>query len=223
MGATPAPKDTSVQQPPSPTSSTGALSAADPGREPVDPSRFGPHPAPGTPYRTAGDLAALGLAADASTPLARSVEHSLLVREGRRLGTPLPRPPRTRVMVVANQKGGVGKTTTTVNMAAALAQHGLRVLVVDLDPQGNASTALAVDHHRGTASTYDAVVDGVPLVDIVQPSPEIDGLFVVPATIDLAGAEIELVSLVAREDGSARPCTRTRGSSGRVRTASTTC
>ena len=165
----------------------------------VDRSQFGPHPAPGTPYRTAGELAGLGLAGDDSTPLARSVEHSLLVREGRRLSDPLPRPARTRVMVVANQKGGVGKTTTTVNMAAALAQHGLRVLVVDLDPQGNASTALSIDHHRGTASTYDAVVDGQPLAEIVQASPEIDGLYVVPATIDLAGAEIELVSLVARE------------------------
>jgi chromosome partitioning protein len=112
----------------------------------------------------------------------------------------LPRPARTRVMVVANQKGGVGKTTTAVNMAAALAQHGLRVLVVDLDPQGNASTALSVEHPRGTASTYDALVDGRPLSDIVVSSPAVDGLFVVPATIDLAGAEIELVSMVAREN-----------------------
>jgi chromosome partitioning protein len=131
--------------------------------------------------------------------MARSVEHQLLVTEGRRLREPLPRPARPRVMVVANQKGGVGKTTSTVNMAAALAQHGQRVLVIDLDPQGNASTALSIDHHRGTPSTYDALVEGVPLADVVQPSPEIDGLFVVPATIDLAGAEIELVSLVARE------------------------
>jgi chromosome partitioning protein len=172
-----------------------------PQEDPVDASRFGPHPAPGSPFRTAAELADLSAVstADESTPLARSVEHALLVREGRRLAEPLPRPDRTRVMVVANQKGGVGKTTTTVNMAAALAQHGLRVLVVDLDPQGNASTALAIDHHRGTPSTYDAIVEGVPLTEIVQASPEIDGLFVVPATIDLAGAEIELVSLVARE------------------------
>ncbi len=141
----------------------------------------------------------MGNTHDDSTPLARSVENELLVREGLRLRGPLPRPERTRVMVVANQKGGVGKTTTTVNMAAALAQGGLRVLVVDLDPQGNASTALAIDHHRGTPSTYDAVVEGQPLTEIVQACPEVDGLFVVPATIDLAGAEIELVSMVARE------------------------
>jgi chromosome partitioning protein len=164
------------------------------------PSRFGPHPAPGPAYRTAGDVARVVAGIDdGSTPLARSVEQELLVREGLRLRGPLPRPDHTRVMVVANQKGGVGKTTTTVNVAASLAQGGLRVLVVDLDPQGNASTALAIEHHRGVPSTYDAIVDATPLVDIVQPSPEIDGLFVVPATIDLAGAEIELVSMVARE------------------------
>ena len=168
----------------------------------MDASRFGPHPAPGTTsYRTAAQVAASTPEIDhASTPLARSVEHQLLVNEGRHLRGPLPRPAKCRVMVVANQKGGVGKTTTTVNIAAALAQLGQRVLVIDLDPQGNASTALAIDHHRGTASTYDALVDGVPLVDIVTPSPEASGLFVVPATIDLAGAEIELVSLVAREN-----------------------
>jgi chromosome partitioning protein len=167
----------------------------------MDPLSFGPYPAPGTlGIRTAADLAAGAVAlADESTPMARSVAHQLLVKEGLRLSEPLPRPDRPRIMVVANQKGGVGKTTSTVNMAAALAQHGLRVLVIDLDPQGNASTALAIDHHRGTPSTYDAFVDGVPLVEVVQECPEIKGLFVVPATIDLAGAEIDLVSMVARE------------------------
>jgi chromosome partitioning protein len=131
--------------------------------------------------------------------MARAIEQQLLVRQGRRPGGSMPRPDHTRVMVVANQKGGVGKTTTAVNMAAALAQHGLRVLVVDLDPQGNASTALAVEHHRGTLSTYDVLVDGTPLVEVVQPHPDLPNLFVAPATIDLAGAEIELVSVVARE------------------------
>jgi len=168
--------------------------------EAPDVSPFGPYPAPGTSVRTAADLAASAVAlADESTQMARSVAHQLLVREGRRLNEPLPRPSGPRIMVVANQKGGVGKTTSTVNMAAALAQHGLSVLVIDLDPQGNASTALSIDHHRGTPSSYDALVDGVPLAEIVQTCPEVEGLSVIPATIDLAGAEIDLVSMVARE------------------------
>ncbi|QBR94468.1 ParA family protein [Nocardioides euryhalodurans] len=151
--------------------------------------------------RTAADIAAREPGFDDhTTPLARAAEHSVLARFGARMRPPMPRPDRTRVMVVANQKGGVGKTTTTVNVAAALAQLGQRVLVVDLDPQGNASTALGVEHRRGVPSTYDAVVDGVPLAEVTTECPDIPGLWVVPATIDLAGAEIELVSVVAREN-----------------------
>ncbi|WP_392424711.1 ParA family protein [Barrientosiimonas humi] len=111
----------------------------------------------------------------------------------------LPAPAAQRVLTVANQKGGVGKTTTTVNIAAALAQAGLRVLVIDTDPQGNASTALGIDHHAEVPSIYDVLVEGTSLADVVQECPDVPGLFCVPATIDLAGAEIELVSMVARE------------------------
>ena len=111
----------------------------------------------------------------------------------------VPRPAHTRVMTVANQKGGVGKTTTTVNVAAALAQGGSTVLVIDLDPQGNASTALGIEHHAEVPSVYDVLVEGKPVAEVVQECPDVPGLFCVPATIDLAGAEIELVSLVARE------------------------
>lgn len=134
-----------------------------------------------------------------TTPLARAVAEQLQQRHRVQYGEPVPRQSATRVMVVANQKGGVGKTTTTVNIAAALAQLGQRVLVVDLDPQGNASTALAIEHRRGVKSSYDVLVDGMPMEEAVQAHPEIPGLYVVPATIDLAGAEIELVNTMSRE------------------------
>jgi chromosome partitioning protein len=136
---------------------------------------------------------------DEPTPLAQAAEHMLLARQGARMRPALARPEATRVLVVANQKGGVGKTTSTVNVAAALAQFGQRVLVIDLDPQGNASTALAVEHHRGTPSSYDLLVEGARLGDVATSCPDVAHLDVVPATIDLAGAEIELVSVVARE------------------------
>jgi chromosome partitioning protein len=110
-----------------------------------------------------------------------------------------PRPAHPRVLSVANQKGGVGKTTSTVNLAAALAQHGARVLVVDLDPQGNASTAFGVEHRAGTPSIYNVLVAGRDLAEVAVEVPDVPNLFCAPATIDLAGAEIELASMVARE------------------------
>ncbi|WP_406833159.1 ParA family protein [Pedococcus sp. KACC 23699] len=136
--------------------------------------------------------------ADHDTPLARAVAEDARKRIAL-TGRVFPKPAATRVLTVANQKGGVGKTTTTVNVAAALAQAGLTVLVIDIDPQGNASTALGIDHHAEVPSIYDVLVDGDPLADVVQECPDIPGLWCAPATIDLAGAEIELVSLVARE------------------------
>lgn len=110
-----------------------------------------------------------------------------------------PLPHRTRIVTVSNQKGGVGKTTTTVNLAAALARRGANVLVIDLDPQGNASTALGVRHRPDVLSVYDVLLGEQEIQDAVQPTTDHERLFCVPSTINLAGAEIELVSLVARE------------------------
>ena len=135
---------------------------------------------------------------DSETPLAQAVAEDAR-RRLKLSGTTFPKPDHTRILTVANQKGGVGKTTTTVNVAAALAQAGLKVLVVDIDPQGNASTALGIDHHADVPSIYDVLVDGKPIIDCVQECVDVPNLWCVPATIDLAGAEIELVSLVARE------------------------
>jgi chromosome partitioning protein len=112
----------------------------------------------------------------------------------------MPRPAHRRIVCVANQKGGVGKTTTAVNIAVALALHGNRVLLIDLDPQGNASTGLNVPHHAGVPDIYDCLVEGSPLDSVTQAVEGIPDLWAVPATIDLAGAEIELVSMVAREN-----------------------
>ena len=106
--------------------------------------------------------------------------------------------PLPRRFAIANQKGGVGKTTTAVNLGAALAELGYRVLVVDLDPQGNATTGLGINGRNLDASIYDVILHDVPIEDVIEPT-SLRNLFVVPATIDLAGAEIELVPVFSRE------------------------
>lgn len=111
----------------------------------------------------------------------------------------LPKPDEPRRICIANQKGGVGKTTSAVNFASALAHHGLKVLLVDNDPQGNASTALSIDHRSGTVSTYEVLIGEASPAEAMQQSPESENLWCIPATLDLAGSEIELVNLFNRE------------------------
>jgi chromosome partitioning protein len=103
-----------------------------------------------------------------------------------------------RVIAVANQKGGVGKTTTTINVGACLAELGLRTLVVDLDPQGNATTGLGIENRGLEVSMYHVLMHDEPLENVVEPT-DVKGLFVAPASLDLAGAEIELVPAFSRE------------------------
>ena len=103
-----------------------------------------------------------------------------------------------RVVSIANQKGGVGKTTTSVSLGASLAEQGFRVLVVDLDPQGNATTGLGINARNLEASIYDVLMSDLPLEDCIE-ATSLKNLFVAPATIDLAGAEIELVPAFSRE------------------------
>ena len=134
----------------------------------------------------AADVAVDAAPADEATSAAEGDRPSPFAR-------PLP-----RILAVANQKGGVGKTTTAVNLGAALAELGYRVLVVDLDPQGNATTGLGVNPRNLESSVYDALMHDTPLEDCIEPT-SLRNLFVVPATIDLAGAEIELVPAFSRE------------------------
>lgn len=135
---------------------------------------------------------------DEGSPIASQLASEARRRE-RLQDRTLRKPEATRVFTVSNQKGGVGKTTTTVNIAAALASAGMQVLVIDIDPQGNASTALGIEHHSEVESIYDVLINDEPLADVVAPCPDVENLVCAPATIHLAGAEIELVSLVARE------------------------
>ena len=133
------------------------------------------------------------------TPIGAAAERAMQVLS--KSYEPLSRPSHRRLFTIANQKGGVGKTTTAVNLAAALAVQGLRTLVIDLDPQGNASTALGItERHSGTPSSYEVLLGEIKLEEAMRQSPHSDRLFCVPSTIDLAGAEIELVSMVAREN-----------------------
>lgn len=134
----------------------------------------------------------------ADSPFATEAAQAVQMENDRQTNWPRPHSGQ-RIIAIANQKGGVGKTTSTVNLAAALALHGLQVLVVDLDPQGNASTALGVAHPVGTPSMYDVLVGETRLVDVVVRVDAIPGLYCAPATIDQAGAEVELTGMDERE------------------------
>lgn len=131
------------------------------------------------------------------TPIGRAAQQAARLKNPNR--NKLPRPEKCRKITIANQKGGVGKTTSTVNLAWSLSLLGMKVLVIDLDPQGNASTALNAVHHARTPSSYEVLLNEMSVDQVMQGNEENENIFCVPATIDLAGAEINLVNEVRRE------------------------
>jgi len=176
------PEEVVTESPPEPAvedESPAPDAASEPESEPV---ALAPEPVP-TPERVPDP--APDAIADPEAPATRAAHPASL--------RPLP-----RVIAIANQKGGVGKTTTTVNLGAGLAELGYRVLIVDLDPQGNATTGLGINPRNLESSVYDVLLHDVPLDDCVEPTA-VRNLFVAPATIDLAGADIELVPAFSRE------------------------
>ncbi|HZQ27154.1 MAG TPA: AAA family ATPase [Acidimicrobiales bacterium] len=177
-----------------------AVTPAPPPPPPPEDEAPPPTEAPPAPQETSSVPEEAALSPEVVASVAEAAEELPVVetapdapRRADHFARPLP-----RVLAVANQKGGVGKTTTAVNLGAALAELGYRVLVVDLDPQGNATTGLGVNPRNLEASVYDVIMHDAPLEDCIVPT-SLRNLFVVPATIDLAGAEIELVPAFSRE------------------------
>ena len=128
------------------------------------------------------------------TPLANAAAAAVFVRRG--LKGSFTKPKTTRIITIVNQKGGVGKTTSAVNLAAAMGLAGLNVLVIDLDPQGNASTAFGIDHYEDASGSFDVLLDGASIAEMISAAQGFDSLWVLPATLDLAGADIELITSV---------------------------
>lgn len=128
------------------------------------------------------------------TPLASAAAAAVFVRRG--LKGSFAKPKATRIITIVNQKGGVGKTTSAVNLAAAMGLAGLNVLVIDLDPQGNASTAFGIDHYEDASGSFDVLLDGASIAEMISPAQGFESLWVLPATLDLAGADIELITSV---------------------------
>jgi chromosome partitioning protein len=181
--------------PPSPSTAVEPPGSTDSSAGPEPDLPAVPSPAPGPP-----DLAAAAPAEAGTSEHALDVPADLapvedLITEGEPASAARPLP---RVMAIANQKGGVGKTTTAVNLGACLAELGFRTLVVDLDPQGNASTGLGINTRALEASMYDVLLGETPMEDCIEGS-SVRNLFVAPASLDLAGAEIELVPAFSRE------------------------